>query len=192
MLRGHELGLNLTTAFEFISVINGKPVLSPRGALALVQQSGLLESFKIEEARDDAGTPVACTVSMKRRGGFEYTTSFSMNDARRAGLVRPGSAWETYPANMLRWRSIGYAIDVVFPDIVGGMKRADEFGADVDAVGNVIDGEWEAQPTPPAVQAPPTLQALVAQYGPEAVMQANGGKIPGTEEELWNTAMALA
>lgn len=200
MLRGYELGFSFTTSFEFITVIQGKPTLSPRGALALVQQSGLLESMKIEETKDAKGAPAACTVYMKRRGGFEYTASFSMEDAKRAGLVKSGGAWEAYPSNMLRWRAVGYAIDMVFPDVVGGMKRADEFGAVVDTSGNVIDGEWKTAPTMTMVQQQPgestqppviTLQELVGQYGPEAVMQANGGRIPGTQDEIDLVAAAL-
>lgn len=203
MAKGFELGLTLTASFEFITVIQGKPTLSPRGALALVQQSGLLESMKIEETKDAKGAPAACTVYMKRKGGFEYTAGFSMDDAKRAGLVKSGGAWEMYPANMLRWRAVGYAIDMVFPDVVGGMKRADEFGATVDTSGNVIDGEWKAAPTTTMTQQQPdapedmppppaiTLQELVGQYGPEAVMQANGGRIPGTQDEIDLVAAAL-
>ena len=196
MAKGFEMGLTLTASFEFITVIQGKPTLSPRGALALVQQSGLLEGMKIEDMKDASGAPSFCRVWMKRRGGFEYTTEFGMADAKRAGLVKPGGAWESFPANMLRWRAIGYAIDIVFPDVTGGMKRADEFGAAVDNAGNVIEGTWTTvAPAPQPVvttQQAPTLEELVAQYGPEAVMQANNGRIPGTQEELWRVAEVLA
>jgi hypothetical protein len=196
MAKGFEMGLTLTASFEFITVIQGKPTLSPRGALALVQQSGLLEGMKIEDMKDAGGAPSFCRVWMKRRGGFEYTTEFSMADAKRAGLVKPGSAWESFPANMLRWRAIGYAIDIVFPDVTGGMKRADEFGAAVDNAGNVIEVDWTVAPAPQPVtttqQAAPTLEELVSQYGPEAVMQANDGRIPATQDELWKVGALLA
>lgn len=199
MAKGFELGLTLTASFEFIQVIQNKPTLAPRGALALVQQSGLLEGLKIEDKKDAKGEPDFCRVWMKRRGGFEYTTEFSMADAKRAGLVKAGGAWESFPANMLRWRAIGYAIDIVFPDVIGGMKRADEFGANIDNAGNVVDGSWTTvAPTPAPMaatstqQAAPTLEELVAQYGPEAVMQANGGFIPATEDELWKVGALLA
>lgn len=193
MVKGHELGLSLSASFEFISVIQGKPVLSPRGALALVLQSELLENLKIEDLTDATGTPTSCKVTMRRRGGFEYTTQFSMADAKRAGLVKSGSAWETFPANMLRWRAVGYCIDVAFPDVIGGMKRADEFGANLDSDGNVIEGQWKPAPAPAPVQVPPqiTLQMLVDGYGAEAVMAANGGQIPVTPDEIATTAATL-
>lgn len=198
MAKGYELGLTLTASFEFITVIQGKPTLSPRGALALVQQSGLLAGLKIEDLKDGKGQPLACRVSMKRAGGFEYTAEFSMEDAKRAGLIKPDGAWQSYPANMLRWRALGYAIDVVFPDVVGGLKRADEFGANLDAGGNVVDGQWTTVPTPtmtamqPAAAAPAvTLQQLVDEFGAEAIMAANGGQIPSSQEQLDGVAQAL-
>ena len=192
MAKGYEMGLTLTASFEFISVIQGKPTLSPRGALALVQQSDLLTGIKIEDVKDDKGAPYACRVWMRRKSGFEYTAEFTMDDAKRAGLVKPDGAWTTYPANMLRWRAIGYAIDVVFPDVTGGMKRSDEFGANIDTAGNVVDATWTPvqnaltvveMNTAPAGSGP-TLQELVTQYGPEAIMAANGGRIPATDDEV--------
>jgi hypothetical protein len=132
MIKGYEIGLPMSAAFEFIQMIQGKPTLIPRGALALIHQSGQLADMTIEE------TANACTVTMRRRNGVTYTCSYSLDDAKRAGLIKQGGAWEMYPANMLRWRAIGFCADVVFPDVLAGMKRADELGAAVTAEGNVI------------------------------------------------------
>jgi hypothetical protein len=205
MAKGYELGLTLTAAFEFIHVIENKPSLSPRGALALVLQSGQAESIKIEDLKDAQGNPFACRVSMKRRGGFEYGIEFSMDDAKRAGLVKPGSGWEKYPSSMLKWRAVGYCIDVVFSDVVGGMKRSDEFGAAIDGSGNVVDAMWTpvtSAPSAPAVVvdvAPvmntspaATLQDLVQVYGPEKVMEVNGGRIPASDAEVAAVERTLA
>lgn len=133
MAKGFEIGMPITAAFEFIQVIQSRPTLSPRGALALVQASGLLEDMQIEEA------PGACTVTMRRRGGIRYSLTWTREDAKRAGVIKPDSAWQSYEANMLRWRAIGFVVDVLFSDVTGGLKRADEFGALVDADGAVID-----------------------------------------------------
>ncbi len=190
MLKGHELGLGLTQSFEFIHVIQDKPSLSPRGALALILRSGLLEDLDIKDIKNDKGEPEHCEVTMKRRGGIKYTTSFSMDDAKRAELVKPGSGWAKYPANMLRSRAIGYCADLVFPDVLGGMKRSDELGADITPEGNVIEATW----TPVAVKPMSTAAAvpdattllnnLTQAYGPERLIKENGGAIPTTIEEL--------
>jgi hypothetical protein len=191
------LGLTLTAAFEFIVVIENKPTLNPRGALALILASPECAGVEIKDSPD------ACEVTMKRKNGFTYTTRWTLDDAKKAGLVKAGSGWEKYPGNMLRWRTIGYCADVVFPDVLGGLKRADEFGANLDAAGNVVDGQWSAVPTPtmtalqpetaPVVVTPATitLQQLVDQFGAEAIMAANDGRIPATQNELDDVALAL-
>lgn len=138
MAKGYELGMPVTAAFELIHVIQGKPTLSPRGALALVQASGLLETMDIQEQ------PGSCTVTMRRRGGISYSLMWTLADAKKAGVIKPDSAWQSYEANMLRWRALGFVIDVLFSDVTGGLKRADEFGAAVDSDGAVI-AESEAQ-----------------------------------------------
>lgn len=135
MLRGYELGLSLTSAFDFIHIIDGKPGISPRGAMALIHQSGLLEAMDIVES--DTG----CTVTMRRKGGFSYTCSFTLDDAKRAGLLKEKSGWEKYPRQMCKWRAIGFVTDIVFSDVLAGMKRVDEFGGDLDVEGNVIESE---------------------------------------------------
>jgi len=145
MLKGHELGLGLASAFEFIHVIDSKPSISPKGMLALIHQSGLLEEMKIEDGKD------YCEVYMKRRGGFAYTCRFSDEDAESAGLLKPNSAWDKYRPNMRRWRAVGYCADIVFPDIGGGLYRPEELGANVNENGEPV-ASWEVvnpPPTPP-------------------------------------------
>jgi len=211
MIKGYELGFSLTASFENIHMIDDKPGLSPKGALALIYNSPECAGVKISDEADSKGIPTGCTVWMKRRNGLEYIARFTMEDAKRAGLVVAKSGWEKYPANMMRWRAIGYCADVVFPDVIGGTKRADEYGADITPEGDVIDAPWAnigSQPkggqvestianpgyatglTPgfvsqsEATMNPNRLSDLLAQYGAEKVMGANGNKIPGTNEEL--------
>lgn len=200
MLKGHELGMGLAASFEFVQVVEGKPALSPRGALAIIQSSPLCAGLKIEDIRDDQGKPQACRVWMKRTNGFEYTVEWTMAEAVASGVVKPGSGWDKYPANMLRWRAVGFCADVVFPDVIGGMKRVDELGADLTADGDVIEGSWktvDAEPVQPTQSAPApapqvTLSGLTETYGAEAVMAANDGRIPGSDAELAAVAEKLA
>lgn len=201
MIKGHELGLGLASSFEFIKSIQGKPALVPMGALALIQNSPLCDGLKIEDIKDDKGAPQMCRVWMKRTNGFEYTVEFSMDDAKRAGLVKPDSGWANYPANMLRWRAIGFCADVVFPDVLGGLKRADEYGADLTPGGDVIECQWsevQSVPIQSAPAGPPqatlqyvTLQELLDRYGADVVLAANEGLIPATSEDVTRIADLL-
>jgi hypothetical protein len=157
MLKGHELRLGLAASFEFIHVIENKPSISPKGCLALIHSSGELADLKIEDIKDGSGNPVECQVYMERINGFKYTITYSMDDAKRANLVKPSSAWEKYPANMLRWRAVGYCADVVFPDVIGGMSRPEELGADVDEGGEPV--VWSEVTTTRAL--PPAPHSLI-------------------------------
>lgn len=211
MLKGHELGLGLASAFEYIHVIDQRPSISPKGALALIHRSNELAGLKIEDLSDDKGNPTACRVWMKRKNGFEYSVTFTMEDAERAGVVKPSSGWAKYPANMLRWRAVGYCSDVVFPDVVGGLYRPEELGAEVDSNGEPV--QWSvietptvaapkaetksAEPVPaaaPATDPEPaaeteqpkelTIQAILeAGFTAEQIMVANEGRIPATSDE---------
>jgi hypothetical protein len=185
MIKGYELGFNLSSSFEFVVPVQGKPTLVPKGMMALIMNSDVYESHSVTETVDDKGNPYSCTVRMKRTNGFEFTVTYTMDDARRAGLVKKDGAWESYPANMLRYRALGFCADQVFPDVIGGMKRADELGAAVNADGE-IEGTWTVEMSTPATVEPEpiTLQSLVDEYGADAVMEAAGGSIPGTPEEI--------
>jgi hypothetical protein len=145
MLKGHEIGFGLAASFEYIHVIKGKPSLSPRGALAILYNHPEFEGINVLEETGEGeweGEVYSCTVTIRRKEFGTQTTQFTMRDALRANLVKPNSGWESYPANMLRWRAIGYCIDLIFPDIGGGMKRSDEYGADLTQDGEVIEGSW--------------------------------------------------
>jgi hypothetical protein len=190
MIKGFELGFSLSASFENIHVIKDKPSLSPKGALAMIYSSPEFGGIKITD-EVDKGVPTACTVWMKRRNGQEYTVRFTMEDAKRADLVKAESGWSKYPANMLRWRALGYCEDILFPDVIGGTKRADEFGADITPDGDVIEGSWTnvgSQQAPTQQPAPTvasvSLDELLKKYTPDQIMSANGGKTPGTNAEL--------
>lgn len=191
MLKGHELGLQLAASFEFVAVIQDKPSLIPRGALALILNSSEYAGMTIDDQRNDKGVPIACSVTMKRKNGFSYTATYTMEDAKLADLVKPGSGWAKYPANMLRWRAVGYCADVVFPDIIGGMKRADELGADITPDGDVITGTWskvESKPQEPQI----TLNELIAKYSAQSILLVNNNTIPATPEQIKEVAEKLA
>lgn len=193
MTKGHELGLPLTTSFEYIHVIQDKPTLSPRGALAIIIGSPVYAGIKIDEQRDNKGNPTSCSVTMKRIDGTEYTATFTMEDAKRADLIKSGSGWEKYPANMMKWRAVGFAADVVFPDVIGGLKRADELGSDITPDGDVIQGSWKVQEQPQKQpnQYQMTVNDLMKLYPPERILAANDGNIPSTPEQIKATVEKL-
>jgi hypothetical protein len=190
LLKGYELGLGFTASFEFIHLIDGKPGLSPRGMLALIQQSPNFESMEIQDITNAEGKPYSCRVTMKRKNGNAYTVEFTMDDAIRAELVKKGSGWEKYPANMLRWRAIGFCADVVFPDVIGGMKRTDELGAEITSKGDTLVSSLVIENGTQSPQMPlqsvteaikdydVTLPRLMEIATQDEILEANNGAFP--------------
>jgi hypothetical protein len=199
MLKGYELGLGFTASFEFVQVIMGKPNLIPRGALALLHANPMITKLVITRLTDASGKFTGYSCTMGRSSGFEYTASWTLEQANKAGLVKPDSGWVNYPENMCLWRAVGFAADVVAPDITAGMtglmKMPERFGVALSEGGDVIEGtvvqnapvESQASPTAPAF----TLDNLLDLFGPEAILDANGGIMPN-DEQLQMVAMKLA
>lgn len=137
MARAYELGFPATAAPDVIDDIQGRLTLKPQAAWALVLQSGLLEDMKVTEGDD------FCEISFKRAGlPFWQGYRFTMDAAKRAGLIKDGGAYEKWGKNMLYWRALGFAIDRVFPDVTIGLKDSVQFGAPIPVERvNVVTGE---------------------------------------------------
>ena len=199
MLKGHELGFQLAASMEFIHVVEGRPTLSPRGMLALLHNAkDIIAEVRITQLTDDkTQAHIGHECYIRREDGFEYTARFTLADAKRAGLIKPNSNWEKYPERMTLWRGVEFAADVAAPDVTNGLNTAAKF----DAAGTV-DADWtevtDAADDLPGADGPDEsaaaaqlAQALVEEYGAEAVLAANGNAIPATLEEVDAVRYAL-
>jgi len=117
---GAEIGLQPLQALQNIACINGRPAIWGDAMLALVRQSGLLESIHEEQ------TDAIATCIIKRKGEQERTVTFSMDDAKRAGLAGKSGPWTQYPRRMMQSRARAYALRDIFPDVLKGMAVAEE------------------------------------------------------------------
>ena len=87
------------------------------------------------------------------------TIGFTMEDAKRAGVVKLGSAWTKYPDAMLRARCISKAIRMLCPEAVSGVYTPEEI--------NDFNNEGPPQMNEPkAAKAQTTVKAEVLK--PEA------------------------
>jgi hypothetical protein len=155
---GAELGLKPLQALSNIAVINGRAALWGDAVIALVRSSPLCEYVQ----ESDDGHTATCRV--KRRGEAEQVVTFSVDDAKAAGLHGKQGPWTQYPKRMRQMRARAFALRDVFPDVLRGMPVAEEV---FDTPTNVIDpstGEISPAPAP----ARPTLAAY-----PEADFNAN-------------------
>ncbi len=134
LLTGAERGMPVATALGMIHVVEGKITLAAEGLRALVLRSGCAEYLEMAEQSAEKVTWVT-----KRKGGRrEQSVTWTMDDARRAGLANK-SNWKSYPSAMLSARASAELCRAVYPDVCGGMYTPDEarsFSADDDAEQN--------------------------------------------------------
>lgn len=184
ILWGTHLGLTIPASIELIQNIQGKTSLAPRGAWALVQNSPVVAETRVTEITDNKGGFVGYECYIKRTNGFEVTERFTMEDARKAGLIKADSAWEKYPKNMCKWRAIGFACDMAASDVTCGltafMKMPEQYGLAIDDAGNVVDAVSVVNIPDPL---PAEIERLMDTYGAEAILAASGGILPETMDK---------
>jgi hypothetical protein len=178
ILWGTHLGLTIPASIELIQNIQGKTSLAPRGAWALVQNSPVVAETKLTRLTDAKGAFVGYECYIRRDNGFEFTGRWTLDDAKRAGLLKADSGWEKYPENMCMYRAIGFACDVAASDVTCGLthflKMPEQYGLAIDDAGNVVDAVSVVSVDP----LPAELDRLMNEYGAEAIMAASGGILP--------------
>jgi hypothetical protein len=148
MLKGRELNIPPIMALSEISVINGKTTMSAVLMLSLVRKCYPHLKIKFEQ------TDQKCSVSVleDKETGWQ-TFSFSMDDAKRAGLLDKKGPWHSYPRAMMRSRAVSEMCRSLFPDaLMGAVYTSEELD------GEVRDVDLEV------VQEKPIAQSTIATH----------------------------
>jgi len=150
LLMGKELGLEPIYSLNNITVINNKPSLNADALLAIARRCKGYYGCSFPEE-----TETACTCVIRRKYDNdiidERTVRFTIEDARKAGLIRSGSTWEKYPKRMLKARSQSYAVRDLFGDVLAGISTPEE-----------IEGYSDDKPNPTN-----TLEIIIEQDSQE-------------------------
>lgn len=128
-MKGRELGIPFMQAMASITVIQGKPALSAELMLALIYKN--CPGAEINFLTPSDKSHEEATVEMRRPHGKPQRFTFTLADARRAGLLSNPS-WTKYPSAMLRARVVSAAARAVFPDAIMGCYTPEELGEVVD------------------------------------------------------------
>lgn len=144
-----ELGLPPMAAAE-LSVIKGRLFVQSKLLRAMAAQRG----YRVR--RDPASDDTSCTAILELADGTEVgRTTFTMQDAQRAGLVRDRSAWKTHPARMLWARASKFCLDDFAPEVTLGLATVDELdeirgNPTPPPVDDLVadEADWEPVPTP--------------------------------------------
>lgn len=151
---GMEIGLKPLQAMQNIAVINGRPSLWGDAVIALVRSSPVCE-WVIETQTDTVAT---CRV--KRKGEPEQERTFSLEDAKAAGLLGKAGPWTQFRKRMMQMRARAFAMRDVFPDVLKGLPVAEEVMDMPKDMGmaEMVREQAQAAPAParPALEAYPT------------------------------------
>lgn len=94
--------------------VKGKVEMSSRMMAALIRKN------KHSITRDDRSDDTVCILHGKRSDTNDtWTESFSITEAQKAGLIRAGGPWTTFPRDMLYARALSRLARQLFPDVIG-------------------------------------------------------------------------
>jgi hypothetical protein len=169
----NQLGLTPFTAFE-LSFIKGQPYVSAKLIRALANQAG----YRVLRQDDSAESCTAVLVKIDTGEELGRTT-YTMADAKTAGLVRDGSGYKTNPARMLWARASKRVVDDYAPGISLGLMTEEE-AVEVEAVELPPDDFVDVTPQEPAPTVPDGEEA---DPGGRADTPAPGQASPGEGDD---------
>ena len=114
MLSARELGIPCMQALNGgLNIIQGKVEISARMMSALIRRAG-------HQIKKKENTDTVC-VLIGHRGdtGEEEEVSFSLEEARRAGLIKIGGGWTKWPKDLLFARALSRLARQLFSDVIG-------------------------------------------------------------------------
>lgn len=134
VLAGRELGIQPVAAMMGVNVIQGRVSLSAQLMLACAKRAGY--EYEVHEAEG------WCEIDWYRDDKLLGKAGFHIDEARTAGLVKPGGNWTKYPKDMLFWRAVSRGVRRFCPDATAGMAvyAPDELGVEVDPESSEVLG----------------------------------------------------
>lgn len=160
MLAGIELGFSPMAAMTGIYFVKGRLTLGSNMLAQAVKRSGKYD-YRVRELTDRL-----CRIDFLQGDDLLGTSEFTMDDARRADLIKDDGAWEKWPRNMLFARALSNGVRFYCPDALstGPTYTPEELGAEVDEDGNFIDMPAQEYLGSPA-NRPGLVEQVAAQFG---------------------------
>ena len=146
IMYGNEIGLAPAQALQNIMVVNGRPSMWGDAVLGKVKASSVYEASR--DSFDEK--TMTATFSVKRKGEDWLTRTFSQADAVKANLWGKAGPWQGYPKRMLFNRARAWALRDAFPDVLKGLRIAEEEQDIIEVVPVTGQADQFAMPTPRA------------------------------------------
>ena len=139
-------GHAFATAARDYHVIQGRPALKADAMMARFQAAGGKVNWEVYTDEKVTGT-------FSHPNGGSLVVTWTLEQARSIGLVKPGSGWQKFPRAMLRSRCISEGIRSVYPGSVTGFYSPEEV-QDFEPVKTKDLGRFDATPLKPLEQLP--------------------------------------
>ncbi|MCG9964588.1 hypothetical protein [Shewanella cutis] len=176
MAMGAELGFQPLQSLQNIAVINGRPSVWGDAFRALIIGSPDLVEFKEWYENDTAH----CLIKRRLASGavVEFNGSFSLEDAKQAGLLGKQGPWTQYTKRMQQWRALGFAGRDAYADRLRGIWL------DVEAQDLPPERDITPQPEKRADSRLNQVLSGAAVANEQAVMDHEPAQLPNLGEKL--------
>jgi len=123
IMAGAELGLPPFQSLQSFAIINNRPTLWGDALMAVVRTNG----FKVREWMEGEGDTLTAFCEVTRPdNGDTAEASFSVDDAKTAGLWKKAGPWQSAPKRMLKMRARSFAIRDGAADVLRGFQIREE------------------------------------------------------------------
>lgn len=126
ILAGREFGIGAMASLRGIHNVEGKHALSAGLMAGLILRSGKAKQFSCIKRSNESATVRAWRVGEDEPIDITYT----LEDARRAKLIKPNGNWEKVPADMCVARATAIAGRLKFQDVLFALYTPGELGRD--------------------------------------------------------------
>lgn len=138
ILVGRDLGLSPTQALTGLHIVEGKPQIAAVTLAGFVRRDAHYD-YGIKEHTEER-----CEIHFWWRDGDDGTflgaSTFTIAEARTAGLVKEKSNWVKWPKNMLFARAMSNGVKWFCPDLMGGVPVYTEADTFEGTASEITDG----------------------------------------------------
>ncbi len=160
---GREVGLSPMAAIQNIGVINGKPGLYGDAGKAILLAGGcIIEEDDIEIIKKTGRA--RCKVTRKGRPPVERT--YSIDNAKTAGLFGKEGPWRTNPERQMAWRAFWFAARDAAADLLKGIGGAEELVDYTPIERDITPASASLPPAAPETWPAEKFSAAIEKHGP--------------------------
>lgn len=181
---GRELGLPPVYSMQNINMIRDRLTTSANTMAMLVKKSGKYNYRIITH------TDTECKIKFFEDNKEAGDSVFTIDDAKRANLVKPESGWMKFPRAMLFSRAISQGARIYCPDAIAGVYTDEEIRSiperpEVEGTANSEATEVKALPvTPQSPSETPPAESNAEHQEPTDKVLPNGLNLTSVKEQL--------